>query len=258
MVLFLIFLHCLTKFSACQSIYSTHERTLHQYMPPTSKDFTCSDSLEVSSAIVLSAIHKFDCLNHKTKRAICKLCRLSVTKNYFFNVSPQTSTLLLLLRSGDVSTNPGPPQNKRKYTPKNPCSHCDKGVTARRRAISCDSCGQWTHNRCASVFSDVTYDELCNSGARFTFVCQRCSFYALPFANDTTDGNIPEIITPSNVDDEERSLDGIDNESDQFNCFLRKGLPFLHLNARSLLPKLDELNVLVTKTKAAVIGVSET
>ena len=244
MVFFLIFLHCLTKFSACQSIYSTHERTLHQYMPPTSKDFTCSDSLEVSSAIVFSAIHKFDCLNHKTKRAICKLCRLSVTKNYFFNVSPQTSTLLLLLRSGDVSTNPGPPQNKRKYTPKNPCSHCDKG--------------QWTHNRCASVFSDVTYDELCNSGAHFTFVCQRCSFYALPFANDTTDGNIPEIITPSNVDDEERSLDGIDNESDQFNCFLRKGLHFLHLNARSLLPKLDELNVLVTKTKAAVIGVSET
>ena len=108
MVFVLIFLHCLTKFSACQSIYSTHERTLHQYMPPTSKDFTCSDFLEVSSAIGLSAIHKFDCLNHKTKRAICKLCRLSVTKNYFFNVSPQTSTLLLLLRSGDVSTNPGP------------------------------------------------------------------------------------------------------------------------------------------------------
>ena len=163
---------------------------------------------------------------HKTKRAICKLCRLSVTKNYFFNVSPQMSTLLLLLRSGDVSTNPGPFQNKRKYTPKNPCSRCDKGVTARSRAISCDSCGQWTHNRCASVFSDVTYDELCNSGAHFTFVCQRCSFYALPFANDTTDGNIPEIITPSNVDDEERSLDGIDNESDQFKCFFKKRLAF--------------------------------
>ena len=32
---------------------------------------------------------------------------------------------------------------------------------------------------------------------------------------------------------------------------------FIHLNARSLLPKLDELNVLASKTKAAVIGVSE-
>ena len=109
MVVFLLFLHCLTKYSAYQrDISSTNVRTLHQYVPRCSKDFICSDSLEVSSAIVLSAIHKFECLNHKTKRAICKLCRLSVTINYFYNVSPQTSTLLLLLRSGDVSTNPGP------------------------------------------------------------------------------------------------------------------------------------------------------
>ena len=91
----------------------------------------------------------------------------------------QYLALLLLLRSGDVITNPGPPESKRKYTSKNPCSRCGKGVTARSRAISCGSCGQWTHNRCASVSSDVTYIELCYSGDNFNFVCQRCSFYAL-------------------------------------------------------------------------------
>ena len=155
-------IHCtvLTKGTYIQQ----NVRTLHQYVPPSSKFFI--RSLEVS-AIVLSAIHKFECLNHKTKCAICKLCRLSVTKNYFYNVSPQTSSLLLLLRSGDVSTNPGLPESKRKYTPKNPCSRCGKGVTARNRAVSRDSCGQWTHNRCASVFSSETYDELCNSGDHF-------------------------------------------------------------------------------------------
>ena len=106
MVVCLLFLHCLTKYSAYQrDISSTNVRTLHQYVPPSSKDFICSDSLKVSSAIVLSAIHKFECLNHKTKRAICKLCRLSVTKNYFYNVSQQTSTLLLLLRSGPPKAN---------------------------------------------------------------------------------------------------------------------------------------------------------
>ena len=36
------------------------------------------------------------------------------------------------------------------------------------------------------------------------------------------------------------------------------GLHFIHINARTLLPKLDELNVLASITKAAVIGVSET
>ncbi|KAJ8290502.1 hypothetical protein GJAV_G00013710 [Gymnothorax javanicus] len=45
---------------------------------------------------------------------------------------------------------------------------------------------------------------------------------------------------------------------DQFQCFHSKGLHFLLLNARSLLPKLDELRLLVAKTKAAVLGVTET
>ena len=139
-LLVLLVLHCFTKYSAYhRDIYSTNVRTLHQYVPPSSKYFVCSDSLEVSSAIVLSAIHKFECL--KTKCAICKVCRPSVRKNYFYNVSPQTSTLLLLLRSGDVSTNSGPPESKRKYTPKNPCSRCGKGVSARNRAVSCDCAG---------------------------------------------------------------------------------------------------------------------
>ena len=63
---------------------------------------------------------------------------------------------------------------------------------------------------------------------------------------------------PSNVDDDGRSPDGTDIKSDEFNCLLRKSLHFIHLSARSLLPKLDELNVLASKTKATVIGVSET
>ena len=121
-------------------IYSTNVRTLHQYVPPSSKDFICSDSLEVSIAIVLSAINQFDCLNLKKKRAISK--RLSVTKNYFYNVSPQTSTILLPLRSGDVSTNPAPPpppppipECKRNYTAKNPCSRCIIVVVAAKESL---------------------------------------------------------------------------------------------------------------------------
>lgn len=36
-----------------------------------------------------------------------------------------------------------------------------------------------------------------------------------------------------------------------------KGLNFVHVNARSLLPKLDELRDLASKTKLAVIGITE-
>ena len=45
--------------------------------------------------------------------------------------------------------------------------------------------------------------------------------------------------------------------SDDFQPFSKKGLHFIHLNIRSLLPKLDELILLATKTNAAVIGITE-
>ena len=52
----------------------------------------------------------------------------------------------------------------------------------------------------------------------------------LTFANDTTDdhfSDIPEISTPSNVDDDGRSPDGTDIISDEFNCFyFKKRLAF--------------------------------
>ena len=44
---------------------------------------------------------------------------------------------------------------------------------------------------------------------------------------------------------------------DEFQHFSRKHLHFNHLNVRSLLPKLDELNILAAKTNAAVIGITE-
>ena len=52
-------------------------------------------------------------------------------------MSHQTSILLLLIRSGDVSTNPDTLEIKRNYTSKNRCSRCGKCVTARSRAIFC-------------------------------------------------------------------------------------------------------------------------
>ena len=46
-------------------------------------------------------------------------------------------------------------------------------------------------------------------------------------------------------------------EDNNFECFKRKGLHFIHLNARSLFPKLSEVKVIAKKSKAAVICVTE-
>ena len=37
----------------------------------------------------------------------------------------------------------------------------------------------------------------------------------------------------------------------------KKGLHFLHININSLLPKIDELKCIANKTKAAIIGITE-
>ena len=51
----------------------------------------------------------------------------------------------------------------------------------------------------------------------------------------------------------------VDTQSPEFyDVFKKKGLHFLHLNARSLLPKIDQVKHLATSTQAAVIGVTET
>ena len=44
----------------------------------------------------------------------------------------------------------------------------------------------------------------------------------------------------------------------KFEVFTRKGLPFIHLNINSLLPKIDELRYITKNANAAVIGISET
>ncbi|KAK2180463.1 hypothetical protein NP493_442g02032 [Ridgeia piscesae] len=165
-------------------------------MTPNATSHTYTVSLEASSDIVLSAIHKFDSLNNKAKIAVCKRCRLSRNKeNSYFNISPLTSILLLLMKSGDVSPNPGSSERKRIYTPKHPWSRCGKGVTGRSRAISCDSCDQWTHNKCAGICSNDEYDELYSSGGEFAFPCNQCTLHALPLADDS---DRPPIITQRN------------------------------------------------------------
>ena len=45
---------------------------------------------------------------------------------------------------------------------------------------------------------------------------------------------------------------------DQYELFTKKGLHFLHINARSLLAKLSDARLLVRRTKAAVLAVTET
>ena len=80
-----------------------------------------------------------------------------------FLVEPSNSQLIpswlgtLLIRSGDVETNPGPSAQPNR-TPKWPCPICSK--SAQWRSIQCkkSTCRKWTHIKCAKVdLKDITW-----------------------------------------------------------------------------------------------------
>ena len=49
---------------------------------------------------------------------------------------------------------------KAKRTPKYPCIVCEKAVMTRSRAVSCDTCDNWTHSKCTGSISNEQYDKL--------------------------------------------------------------------------------------------------
>ena len=181
--------------------------------------------------------------------------------------------LTILLSCGDISPNPGPRNSsnhadrqqdshtinskpvKRQYKPKYPCITCNKGVTSRSRAISCDLCYNWIHCRCTTTITDSQYDELVQNNLEFNYTCDKCALLSLPFTttnmDDTTDTT---DILPDHFNQQKPSC----ASKEHFECFNRKGLHFIHINARSLLPKLSELKIIADSSKAAVISITET
>ena len=132
-----------------------------------------------------------------------------------------------------MSLNPGP--RNWKY----PCSVCHKPVTKNRDGLQCYQCNVWTHLKCLPDAMHITKDQYVTLSSTDTnwyyYVCQ------LPILSDSY------FSSRSNDDD--------DNEFERLHS---KGLHFLLINTRSLLPKLDELRHIAIKSKASVIGITET
>ena len=149
----------------------------------------------------------------------------------------------LLLLSGDINLHPGPV--------KCPCLVCSRSV--RKREISCDKCGLWVHKKCKSST---------NLGNEHPFICNQClnnendisqnAWNLFPFANDFFCNNTSALPVEKTVDDLDEVL-----SKDKWNIFNKRGLHMIHLNINSVLSKIDELRVVAKKSKAAVIGVTE-
>ena len=167
--------------------------------------------------------------------------------------------LLLIIRGGDISKNPGPADVRRQYTHRHSCTHCGKGVTARSRALSCDNCDQWTHLLCARSMTPTLYQELCNSGENFDFLCNRCSIGNLPFAD------VDDILSLTPTPDVSLSLSASISEEEYIFHDLRlvrnrcrNNVIISHLNINSLRHKFHDLSDLFSDRLVDILFISET
>lgn len=154
-----------------------------------------------------------------------------------------------------MQVNPGPP--------KFPCVICSKSVRSNSKAIECDFCLEWTHLKC----TNVTYSLTERNEIDIKFTCARCLQNNLPFL-EATNQELYEMYDSNNDDLNNSNTSDPSNLSNtssnlrsslfEYECFQKKGLHFLHINARSLLNKKDEVHALAEASNAAVLAVSET
>jgi len=148
--------------------------------------------------------------------------------------------------------NPGPKQRMRK----DPCGSCEKCVKSNQKGVCCDSCDTWHHINCLpDLITAKMYDDMSSSDTDWH--CRGCQ---LPDISDSYFESTPEESDDTTEVDEMNSTDdpSTDNNTNiSYECFQQKGLHLLHINARSLLNKRDEMQALSETTNAAVLGVTE-
>ena len=149
--------------------------------------------------------------------------------------------IMILAMSGDVEVNPGPVAC--------PCTVCSNSVRKNQRAILCSKCDKWTHAKCCGV-SHSEYQILSMSDCvDDQWLCAGCLMAELPLLGDESDLNISSLeLTDTLLDSGKSPLE----ESTATPLFC-------HLNIQSLLPKIDEVKMLLENAKRPVIlGLSET
>lgn len=109
------------------------------------------------------------------------------------------------------------------------------------------------------LISNIAYNELAQNDNEW--FCNSCSLpkFSESFFENCDDADIVDQIQPDETIDLHTHVQvPTEADVDEFQCFNQKGLHFIHINARSLLNKIAELQLIANKSKAAIISVTET
>ena len=129
---------------------------------------------------------------------------------------------------------------------------CTRAV--RKRVTCCDKCGLWVHKKCYTPSERVSND--------LSNICRPCKdnkndsseniWQQFSFANDC-------LAYDKAMPSETQSNSDLDTSSptDNWKVFNKRGIHLIHLNINSILFKIDELCITAKKSRASVIGITE-
>ena len=187
--------------------------------------------------------------------------RTSIAGKYFYFTKITLMSLLMLC--GDIHPNPGP--RSLKY----PCGICSKAVTNSCKAIQCDHCDIWIHNKCSGITNSRYEHHQIDS--KLTFICPNCEmptflqlidshilcssnqFEYLP--DETTENSIPSIHSPSSFRPPPFAMSSPDPSRTRNPKEAKRGFKIISINCNSLigLGKRAELQAIIDEYQPHVI-----
>ena len=220
-------------------IIETPRRVLIKKRPLKSRNLKMITviSLTILIAIKINDTKTFDDIRlTDTQQSLCQVENLASLFIISKGKPLQINTLLLLLLSGDIETNPGP--RPVRIT----CEGCLKTIAINHRMVSCVECNSSYHIAHANV-SPRLYNRM-QVDETITFACQPCIFKSLPFhevdeLEDQDDFVMPDRIEP-------------------LNLFKKSSLNIAHLNVNGLRSKLDFIKILLRQEKFDILCLNET
>lgn len=134
-----------------------------------------------------------------------------------------------------------PKISSKDYIGKDKCKACLKTIGVRQKAISCDQCHQWTHQKCSDM-TMKTYNQ--NNNQSFFWICNTC--------------RIPEEIITEKVDVNKLTPGQMPTRNSDFKQDAVKDFLVLHYNCRSMINKIEELFYICKTLQPAILCLTET
>lgn len=127
------------------------------------------------------------------------------------------------------------------YVGKDLCRSCHKEVKTSHQAISCDLCQRWIHRSCSDMNTSL-YNN-CKKKKHFQWTCNKCR------VDEEENHDRPEvaILKDSEMPENATSIKSSSKE-----------MTIVHLNCRSIVNKVEELELVVEQTDADIIVLTET